>query len=430
MNRPVLIEREGGYSNDTEVLTRDGWKPILDLTDEDEVATRSEDGWFEWQQPTSYADEPYAGPMVHFHGRSVDCLVTPDHPMLTTVGPDGWSRANRLRNSKGHFVGHVDGKDGTQREWITSAQRLLDRKRQQAARRSRHRSDDRLVANSSWRGRELQEVVFTTTGQSFTWADADEPVSTIYGLDMRTDIRDRSITMTGDQFAAFMGMYLSEGALVHDSQKYGYKFIICQTENGKGLEEYEQLVTALFGPLRLGTQGWTVWRKALWRYVQQFGYAKDKFIPAEVLDMSKRQLAIFWDYYYLGDGHEERHRDGTVQNIVATSSRQMADDFQEVIQKLGHSASVRDSADGCYRLRVRMTAYPEYHASEVDYSGRVYCVTVPNGILYVRRNGTPSWCGDSTYVTDPMQSLTRYATPSTGWTARSASSRASGLSPR
>ena len=396
MKRPILIEREGGYSRDTEVLTRDGWKLLSDLTYEDEVATRSEGGWFEWQQPTSYASEPYAGQMVHFHGRSVDCLVTPDHWMLTTVGPDGWSRANRVRNAKGHFVGHVDGKDGTQREWITSAQRLLDRKRQQGARRSRQRSEDRLVANSAWRGRELRHVVFTTTGQSFAWADADETVSTVYGPDIRTDIRDRTITMTGDQFAAFMGMYLSEGALIHDAQKYGYKFVICQTGNGKGVEEYGDAITDLFGPVKLGQQGWTIWRKALWRYVHQFGYAKDKFIPPEILDMSKRQLDIFWGYYYLGDGHEERHQIGYVQNIVATSSRQMADDFQEVIQKLGHSASVRDSSDGCHRLRVRMTAYPEYHASEVDYSGRVYYVTVPNGMVYVRRNGNPSWCGDST----------------------------------
>jgi hypothetical protein len=395
MEQLILVAREGGYSRDTEILTRNGWKFFFELADEDEVATRSEDGWFEWQRPTLYLDEPYAGPMVHFHGRSLDCLVTPDHRMLTTVGPDGWSEANRVRDSKGHFAGHTDGKDGTQREWITSAQRLLERK-QARKREGRRRGEDRLAANSAWRGRELRKVVFTTTGQSFTWADTDEPVSTDYGPDIRTDIRDRSIAMTGDQFAAFIGMYLSEGALVHDAAKFGYKFIICQTENGKGLDEYERMVTALFGPLRLGTQGWTVWRKALWRYVHQFGYAKDKFAPPEILDMSKRQLEIFWHYYWLGDGSEERHRDGTVQVIVATSSRQLADDFQEIVQKLGHSTSVRPSPDGCYRLRVRATAYPEYRADEVDYSGRVYCVTVPNGIVYVRRNGTPSWCGDST----------------------------------
>jgi hypothetical protein len=377
-------------SSDTEILTYNGWKPFSNLAYDDEVATRSEDGWFEWRRPTLYVDEPYAGPMVHFHGRSLDCLVTPDHRMLTTVGPDGWSKANRVRNAKGQFCGHVDGKDGIQREWIASAQRLLERKQVGTG------TDDRLVANSAWRGRDLREIVFTTTGQSFMWADADEPARTAYGPDIPTDIRDRPMVMTGDQFAAFMGMYLSEGSLVHDSQKYGYKFSICQTENGKGLDEYERMITALFGPLKLGTVGWTVWRKALWRYVHQFGYAKDKFVPSKIREMSKRQLDIFWHCYWLGDGHEERHRDGTVQDVIATSSRQMADDFQQVVQKLGGSASVRPGADGCYRLRMRTTAYPEYNASKLNYSGRVYCVTVPNGIVYVRRNGKAIWCGDST----------------------------------
>ena len=30
-----------------------------------------------------------------------------------------------------------------------------------------------------------------------------------------------------------------------------------------------------------------------------------------------------------------------------------------------------------------------------EYHGNVYCVTVPNGVVYVRRNGRPVWCGNS-----------------------------------
>ena len=377
------------YSEDTEILTRDGWKLFRDLKRTEEVATRSEDGVFEWQQPTAYVDYPYAGPMVQFRGRSVDCLVTPDHRMLTTVGPDGWSEANRVRNAKGQFCGHGDGKDGIQREWITPAQRLLERKQAGTG------TDDRLVANSVWCGRELHKVVFTTTGQSFAWADAAEPVNAAYGPAIRVDVRDRPVEMTGDQFAAFMGIYLSEGGLVHDSSKYDYKFTVSQTENGKGLAEYESMLQSLFGSVRCGKAGWTIYRKALWRYLHQFGYAKDKFAPPELLEMSRRQLEIFWRYYWLGDGHEERHQSGTVQDVVATSSRRLADDFQEIVQKLGYSTSVRPAGDGCYRLRVRTTAHPEYNADEVGYSGRVYCVTVPNGIVYVRRNGNPIWSGNS-----------------------------------
>ena len=32
----------------------------------------------------------------------------------------------------------------------------------------------------------------------------------------------------------------------------------------------------------------------------------------------------------------------------------------------------------------------------IHYQGKVYCCTLPNeGILYVRRNGKPCWCGNS-----------------------------------
>jgi hypothetical protein len=32
---------------------------------------------------------------------------------------------------------------------------------------------------------------------------------------------------------------------------------------------------------------------------------------------------------------------------------------------------------------------------KVKYQGKVYCVTVPNGIIYVRRNGKGVWTGNS-----------------------------------
>jgi 8-oxo-dGTP pyrophosphatase MutT (NUDIX family) len=387
--RPLLgmhgeIPRPPCYSEDTEILTRGGWKLFSDLKGTEEVATRSKDGVFEWQRPTHYVNEAYTGPMVQFSGRTIDCLVTPDHRMLTTVGPDGWSEASRVRDSKGRICGHADGKDGTQREWITSAQRLLERKQAGA------KKDDRLVAVSSWHGRELRSATFTVTGQVFRWDDGD--VHRAEGPEIPADVRDHSVEMTGDQYAAFMGMYLSEGGLIHDREKHGYRITISQTANGKGIAEYGQLIQELFGDLRRGSGGWNIWRKALWRYCHQFGYAPDKFAPPEVLDMSRRQLKIFWRYYWLGDGHTEHTQE---QEVVATSSCLMAGAFQEIIQKLGYSSSARPSGDGYYRLRTRKTAYPGYNAKQADYSGRVYCVTVPNGIVYVRRNGRAVWSGNS-----------------------------------
>ena len=37
-----------------------------------------------------------------------------------------------------------------------------------------------------------------------------------------------------------------------------------------------------------------------------------------------------------------------------------------------------------------------------EYVGDVFCVTVPNGTLYVRRNGKPAWCGNSPFEHNSM----------------------------
>ena len=123
----------------------------------------------------------------------------------------------------------------------------------------------------------------------------------------------------------------------------------------------------------------------------------DKWIPRDLLDLSRRQLEIFWRFYFLGDGATA----GAGMQVVATASIRMAGQLQEVIQKLGRSASVRE--EKClgnakvpgerliYKLGVRKTLYPEYKASRVPYAGLVSGVTVPNGLVYVRRNGRPAW---------------------------------------
>jgi phosphoribosylamine--glycine ligase len=37
----------------------------------------------------------------------------------------------------------------------------------------------------------------------------------------------------------------------------------------------------------------------------------------------------------------------------------------------------------------------------VDYEGKVYCATVKNHIMYVRRNGKPYWCGNTSMLWSP-----------------------------
>jgi hypothetical protein len=282
----------------------------------------------------------------------------------------------RERDSLGHFAGWKDGAEpGAQREWLVPASALLARDNTLA-------SPGRLVAKSTWDAPDLTSVEFSEEGWSFTYQN--ETVEHGRVVKPHKGPRARNLVMSGDDYAAFMGMWLSEGCVM--GPEYDHRVIVSQTPAGKGYKVLSGILGRDVGPK---TQGWIIFRKSLALYLKQFGKSHDKFLPRAILDLSQRQLRIFWEFYWLGDGTT-----AWKQRTVATASRLMADGLQEVLQKIGFSASATLGKDGVYHLGVRQTTYPEYNVSDEPYSGRVYCVTVPNGVVYVRRNGHPVWSGN------------------------------------
>lgn len=161
----------------------------------------------------------------------------------------------------------------------------------------------------------------------------------------------------------------------------------------------------------------------LFYYLQQFGKCFDKFIPSDVKSLSKEFLEILLEYYIKGDGHIYG-RDGKGLSATTTSVR-LRDDLQEIALKIGISAyyklhnkkgtpfrspgqkyqkiyKQRNDSWVIYFIRKNIhTVLPStvkkfnYTERWVGFNDFVYCVTVPNHIIYVRRNGIPVWCGNS-----------------------------------
>jgi hypothetical protein len=110
----------------------------------------------------------------------------------------------------------------------------------------------------------------------------------------------------------------------------------------------------------------------------------------------------------------------------------LADDFQELCLKIGYSSSIyKDDRVGskstkgynynyiCYQIRIQNSFSlkrtklhtVENNKKDIFYDGNVYCVTVPNHILFIRRNGKTCWCGNSEwgqqgYFTMPYEYVT------------------------
>jgi replicative DNA helicase Mcm len=356
------------YSRDMEILTASGWKPFdeLDL-EHDRFATRIQRTHaFEWQKATYFHeaewDSDRDGDRYRFTSRGLDLLVTPNHRMLVTSMP------RKLGGSRHRERGEV----------IVSAADLAE-----------HASRFQCIPlASAWGALDVDEVRL--------------PASTP---------RARDFVCSGDDFAAFMGMYLAEGCAPQPDQVY-----VSQQTSSKGFVAYQDLFRHLFGRDVCHTgKNFVVGHKTLHDYLRPLGKAYEKTVPDLVMNISARQLRIFWDYYLLGDGHIEKagRRAKAGRERIWTSSRRLAEQLQEIAQKLGYSAVVAISqpkgdtilSDGRvirkehkrvrYAVGLRRSRQASFEVERLPYCGPVYCVSVPNEVIYVRRNGKAAWCGNT-----------------------------------
>src|SRR3990167_5921719 len=82
----TLLAADYCFSDDTEVLTKAGWKLFADLTEADKLAQYSE-GNITFAAPTARQVLPFDGSLIWIHGgRQVDIQVTPEHACMLLDG--------------------------------------------------------------------------------------------------------------------------------------------------------------------------------------------------------------------------------------------------------------------------------------------------------------------------------------------------------
>jgi hypothetical protein len=377
------------YSSDTEILTDRGWKLFSKLSLTDKVATRNlNTKAFEWQKPTAIIADDYNGRMLNFLSRSVDIFVTPQHRMLVTATPRVLGGGRDFRWKKGG-------------ESIISAGDL--------ARTYNH--EIKIPMTSIWidgvEVREKRFIALTEDVVAGRIANAANPF--LVGLNQENE---RPVSVSGDDYCALLGAYLAEGNI-----RSAGGIEIAQLKTSKGYATYAELVARVSGGhAQHNGRSFVIPRRGLTKHFRSFGHAHEKFIPDEVMNATPKQLRLFWDHYVLGDGCFESRPSKSGRGInkqdhgvrIVTVSPRMADQLVEIAQKLGWSASVRrrpsevrsilgrlSHCRESFVLNVRYSQAMGFKVKEAEYKGHVYCVSVPNGIVYVRRNGKPAWCGNS-----------------------------------
>jgi len=366
------------YTDDTEVLTRDGWKLFKDVRtgpEGDEFATRNpETKAFEWQNAFRYYEAPWDGEVVDVTGRSLDLRVTPNHRMAVQ-----WSTYNNGVKTVGETFKRADeiGPRGAE-----------------------------LPALSRWEGKTPETVTFG----EYTW--------------------------TAEDFASFLGAWIAEGSLgpartytkkggyggsiAGEESTYGGQIVLTQPPDTKGYEPYRELLIRMLGrePARSGGKSWVFACSDLYSYLKKLGKVHEKYIPDEVKEWGPEALKKLLEFYLLGDGwfqksQGKRGAEGYGSWRSCTVSKRLADDLQEIAQKTGGSATISERAardggtldggrkilkENCrtgYYLLFGDSQTRRVKTSRSHYKGNVYCVSVPNETLYVRRGGSPIWCGNT-----------------------------------
>jgi hypothetical protein len=353
------------YDAETEILTRDGWKFFGNLDHTEEVATRSPSGEFEWQSPIAYTDEPYDGLMVEFRSQVYDLLVTPQHRMLARHRPltDRKVSEDWEFRPASSFVGDPN--------WL-------------------------LPATSTWYGEPA--VPFRLSGET--------PAPGRHH-------RARETVMDPEAWAAFLGLYVSEGYVPKD----GKQTIICQSEYSPARAAMHDIIKSTGLPFREDKNGdFRILHigAADWLRMNVPGRAWAKQLPKWLKEQGPSILRAFIAAYWLGDGDTRNPLGDNPSSRAITTSRLLADDLVEIAQKAGWEAwisylptepsdapfdgtiiSRRDQYRVCLRPQTKHGGHKAPGGRYVPYEGRIYCVSVPNGVVYVRRHGRPAWSGNS-----------------------------------
>lgn len=371
--KPVIGDKLACGSEDTQILTElRGWQYFYDLTKEDKVATLVDDKYLRYEYPTEYHEFDHDGDMYKVESQLINQLVTTNHRM------------------------YVQQRDMNEYD-VYQAKDILGK-----------------------RVRFKRDAVFEAPDQEFFTLPG---FTAIYGKHKKLVTYD-DVKLGMDDWLTLFGMWLAEGwTSVHkNSTTFGQVFYAANKERVR--TEIDRINTKY----DLGFKGskshkWFSSHKQLYNYLKTFSVgAINKSLPKWAFNLSPRQAQVFIHGLMLGDGYLKEGM--TNYYHYFTSSKQLADDVQILAFHAGWSANQRmrsekgtevmfkdhlstTNADAYVVQMIKTKNNPQInhghviaqkgtkHDSIVQYKGKVYCVTVPSGIIYCRRNGIPTWTGNS-----------------------------------
>lgn len=337
------------YSEDTETLTDSGWKYYWQIdTKVDRIATiNPENGSLEYHLPEDKAYlYDYEGDMIHFNGRAVDTLVTPDHDMWVNLNP--YSSPDKWKKCKAEDI---------------------------QTRQFRFK----VAADQCDIGEDIQYF--------------DLPyVPYVYHTHYSND-KNFSIPMK--DWLEFLGYFISEGTYGRIKSRYAVSISQSEKVNPEQTQKIRDCLTRL--PFKFseytdidGVVRFWIHCKSLYLYLfnEVGNYSYQKKIPHETLELNNQKLQILFDALMLGDGSFDK-RVGRKNFSYYSSSNELINQIQSLCVRLG-CRSIMNMGTKVNRLSITPTTTSQIKQEFVTiekYKGKVYCFHVPNHLFVTRRNG-------------------------------------------
>jgi predicted nucleotidyltransferase len=366
------------YSDDTEFLTRSGWKTFDAIGSKDELATvfarrGCEDESMahrkflgvEYQRAVDRFEGQYTGSMYHITGQHTDSLVTPNHRMLFR---------------------RIERNTGRKHNW------------------------------------ELEEAAFLP--DTFDVLIAPTPRAKCYSNGNVFDglpIPDRS-------YLTLMGWYLSDGCVMFNGKK-AKAINISQAKNGKlywkmgrwNSDHGNVANSSVYNYLREPNEYnprphveriLSVRNKAIVsRLANECGSRDMKRIPHWVFELSARLMEKLLVALLGGDGTLREHKTRSDSFVYYSKLKPLADDVQELALMCGYESALWGPYESKDQRGFKCSMYQVHIRRETSQfrqfirsknvkkvkvrNQRIVCFTVPNGTLITRRNGKVGIHGNS-----------------------------------
>jgi len=346
----------GCYDETTRVMTDSGLKFFKDIDiKSDKFATLNPlTKEVEYNKSINYIDVLYSGDMLHFKNSRYDLLVTPNHNMFVY---NKYLKINELKTA----------------EKCSKNIAIL--------------RDHHGLNNISCE-------------KSFVLPSIN------YGRRTRKTYIKDELNIDMDDWLRFLGIFFTDGNVYYNEKNRIYKVSIYQKKD-KYMNEIKALLNRLPFDFKYKKNKYEFYTcsKQLSHWLKSFSNKNNRKVPNFVLDLSKRQKQIFIDWLFIGDGCSCK------TPYLAVSSDSFVDKLTKIMLDVGLKFSIHKvkRKDYIYKgklfrsnkslniININVGSY--FHlrnqTKKYNYNGHVYCVEVPNNIIFVERNGKFTWSGNS-----------------------------------